>query len=107
MSLVFRGLRIRAERARHLNAFRRVVIGELCRDDRAGRDIFLDPFFQGKLDVVAGVIESRELQRAWLAEAVWTGAESTVLHAGHHVETNERVDLLLTHRSDYSVIVVD
>ena len=109
-AVIDRNRRMGAERPLHRDAFRRVVVPELCRDNDAGRVALLDPGDR-RGDQVMLRIEHRwiglsgvKITRA--AEGIRPGPARTMAHARCQIEADEfvsRVGLSF----HYTVIVLD
>ncbi len=97
-AFVLRGLRIRAQRPRHLGVCA-VLPFELRRDDRSRRRAFLHPLLQRGVHAVLWVIE---LQITNSSERVRPGTAAAVLHAWRHVKAHKRIHILLPHLLDHA-----
>ena len=93
-ALVTRHLGICAKRARHLRGLRRIVSGEFGRDDFPRRRLLFNPFFESSVDAMLRALGGDGTK---LAEVAGAGSTDAVLHAGNHVQTDERRSLFRTH----------
>ena len=102
-AVIHRNCRMGAEQPLHRDAFRRVVVRELCRDNGAGRVALLDPSDSCGDQIVIWIkhrwigLTGIEIARA--AEGVWSGSARAMAHTGRQIEADEfigRVRLTFT-----------